>query len=214
MAKQVAHEIKNPLTPMKLSIQQLERVAKDNPDDLNERIERTAKTLVEQIDTLTKIADEFSNFAKMPKAQNSEVNLIPIIVTTLDLYKEEDVFITCENSCNDQAIIIADKDQLSRVFNNLIKNAIQAIPSTIEGNIKVVITQDENNYLVEVKDNGSGISDDKKDKIFVPNFTTKSTGMGLGLAMVKNIIENANGSIWFETKEDLGTSFFINFPKA
>ena len=214
MAKQVAHEIKNPLTPMKLSIQQLERVAKDNPDDLNERIERTAKTLVEQIDTLTKIADEFSNFAKMPKAQNSEVNLIPIIETTLDLYKEEDVFITCINTCNDQAIIMADKDQLSRVFNNLLKNAIQAIPSSIEGKINVVISQEENNYLIEVKDNGSGISDDKKDKIFVPNFTTKSTGMGLGLAMVKNIVENANGSIWFETKETIGTSFFIKFPKA
>jgi len=214
MAKQVAHEIKNPLTPMKLSIQQLKRVAKDNPDNLNERIERTAKTLVEQIDTLTKIADEFSNFAKMPKAQNSEVNLIPIIETALDLYKEEEVFINCINTCNDQAIIMADKDQLSRVFNNLIKNAIQAIPSSIEGKINVVISQKENNYLIEVKDNGSGISDDKKDKIFVPNFTTKSTGMGLGLAMVKNIVENANGSIWFETKKAIGTSFFIKFPKA
>jgi signal transduction histidine kinase len=214
MAKQVAHEIKNPLTPMKLSIQQLERVAKDNPADLNERIERTAKTLVEQIDTLTKIADEFSNFAKMPKAQDIEVNLIPIIETTLDLYKEEDVIISSTNNCNDSATIIADKDQLSRVFNNLIKNAIQAIPSTIEGKISVFISEEENNYLVEIKDNGSGISDDKKDKIFVPNFTTKSTGMGLGLAMVKNIIENANGSIWFETKEEIGTSFFIKFPKA
>ena len=109
---------------------------------------------------------------------------------------------------------MADKDQLSRVFNNLLKNAIQAIPSSIEGKINVVISQEENNYLIEVKDNGSGISDDKKDKIFVPNFTTKSTGMGLGLAMVKNIVENANGSIWFETKETIGTSFFIKFPKA
>ncbi|MDG1475531.1 MAG: ATP-binding protein [Vicingaceae bacterium] len=214
MAKQVAHEIKNPLTPMKLSIQQLERVAKDKPDDLNERIERTAKTLVEQIDTLTKIADEFSNFAKMPKAQDSEINLIPIIETTLDLYKEEAVFISITNNGNNEANIIADKDQLSRVFNNLIKNAIQAIPSTIEGKIDVVITEEELNYIVEIKDNGSGISEDKKDKIFVPNFTTKSTGMGLGLAMVKNIIENANGSIWFETKEEIGTSFFIKFPKA
>ena len=214
MAKQVAHEIKNPLTPMKLSIQQLERVAKDNPADLNGRIERTAKTLVEQIDTLTKIADEFSNFAKMPKAQDSEINLIPIIETTIDLYKEENVFITTSNTCNNQAIILADKDQLSRVFNNLIKNAIQAIPSTIEGEISVDISQEESSYLIEIKDNGSGISEDKKGKIFVPNFTTKSTGMGLGLAMVKNIVENSNGSIWFETKEKIGTSFFIKLPKA
>lgn len=214
MAKQVAHEIKNPLTPMKLSIQQLERVAKDKPDDLNERIKRTAKTLVEQIDSLTKIADEFSNFAKMPKAENKEINLIPIIETTLDLYKEEEVEIIATNTCNDIATILADKDQLSRVFSNLIKNAIQAIPSNIEGKINVLVTIKENNYLIEIKDNGSGISDDKKDKIFVPNFTTKTTGMGLGLAMVKNIIENANGSIWFETKEEIGTSFFIEFPRV
>jgi len=212
MAKQVAHEIKNPLTPMKLSIQQLQRVSKDNPDDLNERIDRTAKTLVEQIETLTKIANEFSNFAKMPKADNEVFNLIPIIETTIDLYKEEDVDILFSEKCKEEASIVADKDQISRVFNNLIKNAIQAIPENIEGKIDVNITKKESNYIIEVKDNGTGIPEDKKDKIFVPNFTTKSTGMGLGLAMVKNIVENANGKIWFDTKEDIGTSFFISFP--
>ncbi|MBL4592872.1 MAG: GHKL domain-containing protein, partial [Flavobacteriales bacterium] len=203
MAKQVAHEIKNPLTPMKLSIQQLQRIAKDNPEDLNERINRTAKTLIEQIDTLTKIANEFSSFAKMPKANAEEFNLIPTIETTIDLYKEEKIAISLVDECNGIANIVADKDQISRVFNNLIKNAIQAIPSTIEGKITVFISQKENNYLIEIKDNGTGIADDKKDKIFVPNFTTKTTGMGLGLAMVKNIVENTNGSIWFETKEDI-----------
>lgn len=214
MAKQVAHEIKNPLTPMKLSIQQLERVAKDNPADLNERIQRTAKTLVEQIDTLTKIADEFSNFAKMPTAKNTKIDLIPIIETIIDLYKEEDIEIAATNDCNGIATILADKDQLSRVFSNLIKNAIQAIPDNIEGKIKVSILQEDNSYIIEIRDNGSGISEDKKDKIFEPNFTTKTTGMGLGLAMVKNIVENVNGSIWFETKEEIGTSFFIKFPKV
>ncbi|MBL4669071.1 MAG: GHKL domain-containing protein [Flavobacteriales bacterium] len=214
MAKQVAHEIKNPLTPMKLSIQQLERVAKGNPDDLNERIERTAKTLVEQIDTLTKIANEFSNFAKMPKAEDTEINIIPIIETTIDLYKEEDVIITLTDECVGLATIIADKDQISRVFNNLIKNAIQAIPENIEGKIKVSISLKDDNYLIEIKDNGTGITEDKKDKIFVPNFTTKTTGMGLGLAMVKNIVENSNGKIWFETKLEIGTSFFVEFPKV
>lgn len=213
MAKQVAHEIKNPLTPMKLSIQQLERVAKDNPADLDERIERTAKTLVEQIDTLTKIADEFSNFAKMPNAEEKELNLIPIIETTIDLYKE-DVLFELNSKVTEEVIIIADKDQISRVFSNLIKNAKQAIPDHIEGKIIINISIEENEYLLEIKDNGSGIADTEKDKIFVPNFTTKSTGMGLGLAMVKNIIENANGSIWFETKENIGTSFFLKFPKV
>jgi signal transduction histidine kinase len=213
MAKQVAHEIKNPLTPMKLSIQQLERISKDNPKDLNERIERTAKTLVEQIETLTKIADEFSSFAKMPKAADEEFNLIPIIETTIDLYKEEDIQISLIDECNGSVSIVADKDQISRVFSNLIKNSIQAIPETIEGKIDVFISQKENNYLIEIKDNGTGIAEDKKDKIFVPNFTTKTTGMGLGLAMVKNIVENAQGKVWFETKEDIGTSFFIELPK-
>ncbi len=212
MAKQVAHEIKNPLTPMKLSIQQLQRIAKDDPKDLNERIERTAKTLIEQIETLTKIANEFSSFAKMPKANEEEINLIPIIETTLDLYKEENVAIILNDNCNRSANILADKDELSRVFNNLVKNAIQAIPKNIEGKIIITISKVESDFVIEIKDNGTGIPEDKKDKIFVPNFTTKSTGMGLGLAMVKNIIENANGTIGFETKENIGTSFFISFP--
>ena len=106
---------------------------------------------------------------------------------------------------------MADKDQLSRVFNNLIKNAIQAIPNNVEGKILVEVSSEESLLLVKISDNGVGISEDKKDKIFVPNFTTKSTGMGLGLAMVKNIVENANGKIWFDTKENEGTIFYLEF---
>ena len=212
MAKQVAHEIKNPLTPMKLGIQQLQKISKDKPKDLNERIERTAKTLIEQIETLTKIADEFSSFAKMPTAHEEKINLIPIIETTIDLYKEEEATIALIDNTKGNAHVIADKDQISRVFNNLIKNAIQAIPEEIDGKIQVIITKKSSHLLIEIMDNGIGISEIQKDKIFVPNFTTKNTGMGLGLAMVKSIVENANGSIWFETKEYKGTSFFLQFP--
>jgi len=212
MAKQVAHEIKNPLTPMKLGIQQLQRIAKDNPKDLNERIERTAKTLIEQIETLTKIANEFSSFAKMPSADNEAFNLIPTIETTIDLFNEENVSIDLTEKCNGEAIIMADKDQISRVFNNVIKNSVQAIPENKEGIIKVIVSKSEESLLIEITDNGIGIAPDKRDQIFVPNFTTKSTGMGLGLAMVKNIVENANGHIWFETEEAVGTTFFISFP--
>jgi len=210
MAKQVAHEIKNPLTPMRLSIQQLERLAKNDADDLSERIERTSKTLIEQIDTLTKIANEFSNFAKMPKANEEKISLLPIIETVIDLYKEE-ADIVFKDLTEGNATIVADKDQMSRVFNNLIKNSIQAIPDDVDGVIKVEISTIENDIIVSVTDNGSGIDEDKRSKIFVPNFTTKSTGMGLGLAMVKNIVENANGEIWFETKEGEGTTFFLKF---
>jgi signal transduction histidine kinase len=211
MAKQVAHEIKNPLTPMKLSIQHLQRLAKDDSDNLNERIEKTTKTLIEQIDTLTKIADEFSSFAKMPKTNEEKINLLPIIETTIDLFNEEDVYIEL-NSTAKELYIVADKDEISRVFTNLIKNSIQAIPENIKGKIDVIITQQESSILIEIKDNGSGISKELQDKIFVPNFTTKTTGMGLGLAMVKKIVENSNGEIWFETKENVGSSFFIQFP--
>ncbi len=214
MAKQVAHEIKNPLTPMKLSIQQLQRVASDDAVDLSERIERTSKTLIDQIDTLTRIANEFSNFAKMPKANEQKLNLIAVIETVLDLYKEENVVLELVNNSGADLEIIMDKDQLLRVFTNLIKNAIQAIPENIEGKIVVVVGVEDDDVVIEVKDNGTGIPEDKKDKIFVPNFTTKTTGMGLGLAMVKNIVETASGKIWFETKEDVGTSFYISLPKT
>ncbi|MCO6500774.1 MAG: GHKL domain-containing protein [Vicingus serpentipes] len=212
MAKQVAHEIKNPLTPMKLSIQQLQRVVTDNPNDLNERIDRTAKTLIEQIETLTKIADEFSSFAKMPKADESKIALLPIIETTIDLFNQATTSITLTNKCASPPTIVADKDQLSRVFNNLIKNALQAIPENKKGIINITIQDKNEMVLISIQDNGTGIPEDKKDKIFVPNFTTKTTGMGLGLAIVKNIIEAAQGSIRFETQEDVGTIFFIELP--
>ena len=212
MAKQVAHEIKNPLTPMKLGIQQLQKLANDDATDIKERINRTSKTLIEQIDTLTTIANEFSNFAKMPKTQEEKFNLIPIIETTLDLYQEKNIAISFLEKCNGEAFVVADKDQLSRVFSNLIKNAIQAIPEDKFGKIEVSVTIKDTNFVIKIKDNGTGIAENQKNKIFVPNFTTKSTGMGLGLAMVKNSIENANGKIWFETQENIGTSFFIELP--
>ena len=209
MAKQVAHEIKNPLTPMKLGIQQLQRVANDNPDDLAERIDRTAKTLIEQIETLTRIANEFSSFAIMPKADDQKIEVLPIIETTIDLFDKN---ISIHNNCSSPIQIVGDKNQISRVFNNLIKNALQAIPEDKEGKIEITLTQQDETYLIKVKDNGSGITEEQKDKIFVPNFTTKTTGMGLGLAMVKNIVEAANGKIWFETETGIGTTFFIQFP--
>ena len=211
MAKQVAHEIKNPLTPMKLGIQQLQRVANDNPDDLAERIDRTAKTLIEQIETLTRIANEFSSFAIMPKADDQKIEVLPIIETTIDLFDKN---ISIHNNCSSPIQIVGDKNQISRVFNNLIKNALQAIPEDKEGKIEITLTQQDETYLIKVKDNGSGITEEQKDKIFVPNFTTKTTGMGLGLAMVKNIVEAANGKIWFETETGIGTTFFIQFPIA
>lgn len=211
MAKQVAHEIKNPLTPMKLSIQHLERSIADNPADLPERIKRTAKTLVEQIDTLTNIANEFSSFAKMPKANEQQLNLVEILETVVDLYRKEQVEIVFDNQLEKESLLVADKDQLNRMFSNLIKNAIQAIPENQKGKIVISACVKNNFYTITITDNGAGIPEDLQEKIFTPNFTTKTTGMGLGLAMVKNMVKNLNGTIDFTTSNK-GTSFKIEIP--
>ena len=214
MAKQVAHEIKNPLTPMKLSIQHLQRSVNMADDDSKEKLAKVSRSLIEQIDALTTIANEFSNFAKMPKAQEEEMNLVAVAQSAVAVFGEvDDHELTLVSEVGDEALVWADKDLLLRVFNNLIKNAIQAIPVGEEGRIKVIIDEKGNNFVVTVKDNGVGITDEQKEKLFVPYFTTKSTGTGLGLAMCKQIVENMNGEIGFESTFGMGTSFFVEFPK-
>jgi signal transduction histidine kinase len=214
MAKQVAHEIKNPLTPMKLSIQHMERLINDKSENLEEKIKRIAKTLIEQIETLSAIATEFSNFAKMPKANNEALHIREIVESSIRLFKNADEAEVKFNAELDGSVLVyADKDQLIRIFNNLIKNAIQAIPEDRKGLIEVTLKKSRDQVVVSVKDNGTGIDDEVVDKIFVPNFTTKSTGMGLGLAMVKNIVEGFNGRIWFETSAGKGTTFYVALPE-
>jgi len=216
MAKQVAHEIKNPLTPMKLSVQHLQRFTNENPAELQEKIKKTTNMLIEQIDTLANIANAFSNFAKMPKANTEKIDLIPIIKNTINLFDEDDKknYSIQLNTTVQSANIVADKNQLIRVFTNLIKNAVQAIPSEKNGNIEITVTTKDNNFEIIVKDNGIGINEEKKNHIFTPSFTTKNKGMGLGLAMVKNIIENIDGTIRFESTPNETTSFIMEIPKA
>lgn len=214
MAKQVAHEIKNPLTPMKLRIQHLQRAWADGADDFDKKLQDTSHSLIEQIDTLTTIANEFSNFAQMPKARREECDLEQIMKAAIALFSEmKDVELRFESSVVGKTIIMADKDQVIRVFNNLLTNAIQAIPNTQEGLVIAKLSEGDHAFVCEIVDNGQGIEEDQKPQIFVPNFTTKSTGTGLGLAMVKNIVENHDGEVWFETKIDRGSSFFVSFPK-
>lgn len=209
MAKQVAHEIKNPLTPMKLSIQHLQmRWTLFDEKERHERFDTFAKNLIQQIDTLSAIAGEFSSFAKLGESEFKEIDLREIIKSAVDVYNwtngVEVVF-----QSNDDLKVYGDKDQMLRVFNNLIKNAIQAIPTERDGLVKVY-THHENNFLkIVVEDNGKGILEDDYSRIFVPNFTTKNSGMGLGLAMVQKIIENMGGQIYFETEEKTGTKFII-----
>jgi two-component system nitrogen regulation sensor histidine kinase NtrY len=213
MAKQVAHEIKNPLTPMKLSVQHLQRAWREQSPNLDNIMQRFSQTLIEQIDTLSNIATEFSNFAKMPRASNAILDLDIILENIVNLYAESDkIKISYPSGKYRDLKVYADKDHLVRVFSNLFKNAIQAIPENREGLITVEIENTDHSYLVKIQDNGDGIPEDKIAKIFTPNFTTKTGGMGLGLAMVKSIIENAGGKIWFETKAGEGTIFFVMLP--
>ncbi len=211
MAKQVAHEIKNPLTPMKLSIQQLLRVY--NPDDpkSGEKLKSVANSIIEQIDALTKIANEFSNFAKMPNPSEEKVDIIALIEGVKEVFENDENEISIQTDL-DELFITVDKDQFVRVFNNLIKNAIQSIPSDQKGKIVVEIKRADNKLFISVKDNGIGIEEEKQSKIFVPYFTTKSTGTGLGLAMVRQIIENHKGIIDFESEVEKGTTFSITLP--
>jgi len=215
MAKQVAHEIKNPLTPMRLSIQLLERAYKDKAPDIDQKVERLSRTVLEQIDTLSSIASAFSDFAKMPKPVLETMDVRTVVQNTLELFSENDEGVKFEyrDLVQGEMMISGDREQLPRVFNNLFRNAIQAIPEGREGKVIVELSQQKNHFIVSVKDNGTGISDEVIDKIFVPNFTTKSTGMGLGLAMVKNIVEGCGGLIWFETEKDTGTIFFVQFEE-
>jgi len=215
MAKQIAHEIKNPLTPMKLSVQFLERSWKDKDANFEKKLEKSTQTLIEQINSLSSIASEFSNFAKMPKPNNEIVNIVEKIENLVVLFANtENVKIKSNYNNFKEVIIIADNKQLSRALINLTKNAIQAIPQNKEGKIDICIVKDNDIVTIKIKDNGTGISEELKEKLFMPSFTTKSSGSGMGLPIVKNIIESANGKIWFETELNIGTAFFIEFPIA
>lgn len=213
MAKQVAHEIKNPLTPMKLRLQHFERTFNPKDDSAKEKLTKTTASLIEQIDALTNIANEFSNFAKMPKPNKEKLDLIPLLESCILLFINTPNINLQLHTELTTALTFADKNLVLRVFNNLIKNSIQAIPENTAGEIKVTISKKNQFILISIADNGAGIPVDKQNKIFVPNFTTKSTGTGLGLAMVKQIVENHNGTIWFETKENIGTVFKVSLPK-
>jgi signal transduction histidine kinase len=211
--EKIAHEIKNPLTPMKLTVQHLQRSSGDDAAKLKQNLNRITQTLIEQIDHLSAIATEFSNFAKMPRTNNEEVDLKGKIIKITKLFHStEDIEIQNTFSNRVPAIVMADREQLSRVFINLVKNAIQAIPEDRNGKISISLETNEISAVVKVMDNGRGIPVELGDKLFQPNFTTKSSGMGMGLAIVKNIIEHAGGEIRYETVPEEGTTFIVELP--
>ncbi|MHA4893947.1 sensor histidine kinase [Pedobacter sp. PWIIR3] len=213
MAKQVAHEIKNPLTPLKLGVQLLEKSWKEKDPNFEAKFERFSKSFIEQIDSLSTIASEFSNFAKMPDTKLEKLQLLPIISQARNVFTNSDsVEIYILNHTTTEISILGDKDQLLRTFNNLLKNAIEASLDTKKCLIKILISNDEEQVYIEIEDNGKGIDISLQEKIFVPNFTTKSSGTGLGLAFVKQAVENAGGAVVFKSVENVGTTFYLSFP--
>ena len=213
MAKQVAHEIKNPLTPMKLNIQQLYKSWKDGIPGFERKLERFTKNQIEYIETLSSIASAFSSFAKMPGASPVEVDLLEQLKTTLELFKNTDNLSFRVNWPHQSRIMVyADKEHLNSIFSNLMKNAIQSLPQGRMGIIKINLELKGERVIVSISDNGTGIPDELKKNLFMPNFTTKSSGMGLGLSIVKRYVESANGRVWFESRINNGSVFFVELP--
>ena len=210
MAKQVAHEIKNPLTPMRLTIQSFQRKFDPNDPNNSQKLEDFSETLIQQIDTMSTVASAFSNFANMPTQQNERLNIVQVCKTALEIFNEDYVdFKTSEN----EIYTSFDRTQLTRIVTNLVKNAIQSIPENQEfKSVVVEILKEDTNFILKISDNGIGISFENQAYIFEPKFTTKNSGMGLGLAIIKKIIENYNGSISFESEEEKGTLFTVKLP--
>lgn len=210
MAKQVAHEIKNPLTPMRLTVQSFQRKFDANDPELKQKLNDYSKTMIQQIDTMSAVATAFSNFASMPAQQNETLNVVQVVELALDIFNEDSIVF---DSNKEYVISKIDRTQLIRIITNLVKNAIQSIPDEQpEKHILVSVNEEGENVIISVKDNGIGIDRENREHVFEPKFTTKTSGMGLGLGIIKNIIENYKGTITFETELGKGSTFIVSLP--
>ena len=216
MARQVAHEIKNPLTPMKLNIQRLESEFETNNDPRAEDVRKVSKILINQIDHLSKIATDFSAFAQISLSEPSLVKIEGFLQDQKAFFDTHDpnlTFVLDLKTVNSSIWI--DKNHFNRIITNMMKNAQEAIPNDRMGEV-IMGTRErsDNHILIWIQDNGKGIPKEKRESIFQPNFSTKNSGTGLGLAMVKKMVERAEGEIWFESTEGIGTTFYMVFPKV
>jgi two-component system, NtrC family, nitrogen regulation sensor histidine kinase NtrY len=210
MAKQVAHEIKNPLTPMRLTVQSFQRKFDANDTNLKQKINDYSEALIQQIDTMSSVASAFSNFASMPAQQNETLNVVDVVELSLEIFNEEYIHFKSEEQ---EIVSKIDRTQLIRIITNLVKNAIQSIPENQEIKmISVGVKRQLNQVIITVSDNGIGIAIEDFQRIFEPKFTTKSSGMGLGLSIIKNSIENYNGTISFDSQKGKGTTFTVSLP--
>lgn len=209
MAKQVAHEIKNPLTPMRLNVQLFERMIKLHAPEFKEKGARFTSSMVDQIDTLANIASAFSNFARMPSSKKVQLNLTETLEKILFLYQSVNIKLYKGTK---PVYISGDNEQLISVLNNLINNAIEASKENSIAEIVVRLKEEKNMAILSITDSGSGMPKEVQEKVFEPNFTTKNSGMGLGLAMAKQIVTDLNGSIQFTSEEGVGTTFNLSIP--
>lgn len=214
MARQVAHEIKNPLTPMKLTLQQLQRTIKRDDPDALEKVSRAMETVIDQIDNIGHIAQSFSDIAKMPLPQNEVFEATSVLNKAFELYSSDKNVLFRKEIEDGPLNIVGDRQQFGASITNLIINAKQSLSDSRPGEITVRAYTHNESLMVEISDNGSGIAKNIRSRVFLPNFTTREGGTGLGLAMAKRIIEHAGGTIWFETEEDKGTTFFLSVPLA
>ncbi|MGM0945980.1 MAG: ATP-binding protein [Bacteroidota bacterium] len=216
MAKQVAHEIKNPLTPMKLTLQHLLRLQEAGRLDDLQKLRTSLETLIHQVDALSGIASSFSTFAKMPLPKNERLNFKSLVIRVLDLFKNDErvQLHFKDDSFVEEIPIMGDDKLFGRVISNLIINGVQAVDEGQVAEVRIWLWMTEQAVFLEITDNGKGIPPELRDKIFIPNFSTKSTGSGLGLAIAKSGVETAGGKIWFETEMDKGTTFYLTFPLA
>ena len=214
VARQVAHEIKNSLTPMRLSVQLLQRNI-ENGKASAEQIQRTTNTLIEQIDALSDIASSFSTYAKLPENHPQPLDLAELVGNVVNLYDNvENIEFLYNYDTSLDHTFNGDKTNLNSAVGNLVKNAVQAIGSKPDGKIVVTLKSEEARFVISVKDNGKGIKDEDKDQIFLPNFTTKTGGSGVGLSLSYNIVHTAGGTISFESQEGEGAEFVITLPKV
>jgi signal transduction histidine kinase len=197
---------------MKLHLQHLENTVRSSPERAQDMIKKVSSTLIEQINNLTNIANEFSNYATLPKADNIKTNLNEVVEHVHDLFRERDDMDISMNEPIEDLIVFADRNHLVRIVVNIIKNAIQSIPQDRKGKIEISLEKVDGCAKLSIQDNGSGIPDNMKNKIFTPNFTTKSSGTGLGLAICVNMLDTMNGKIYFESTEHVGTTFYIEIP--
>jgi signal transduction histidine kinase len=221
MARQVAHEIKNPLTPMKLSLQYLQKAIAERRPNTEELIGRISQTLITQIDVLSDIATSFSTFTNLPAMRPTRLDVAQVLRECTDLFRQSEgaeggeLHLDLPAPGSPALTVFADESLLVRTFNNLLLNARQAVPEGRYPQLSVALSPEaRDKVLITIRDNGAGMAEEVRDQVFKPNFTTKATGSGIGLAVAKRGIESAGGRIWFETEVDEGTSFFIELPLA